>query len=143
MQAVKQAEQAEQAQIRTLRETQAAAGESLIKARKLANRLQEESTGYAQELDVATMRLNAANPKPDLAEAQNQLGALNTMMRQQCPRLFDTYADLVAQTQPASAVAKPKSAAGNGKVAAPTASSWRDPDLMRSRDRVDRPGSGS
>lgn len=143
LQAVKQAEQAEQAQIRTLRETQAAAGESLIKARKLANRLQEESTGYAQELDVATMRLNAASLKPDLAEAQNQLGALNAAMRQQYPRLFDTYADLVAQTQPASAVAKPKSAAGNGAVAVPTASSWRDPDLMRSRDRVDRPGSGS
>ena len=143
LQAVKQAEQAEQAQIRTLRETQAAAGESLIKARKLANRLQEESTGYAQELDVATMRLNAANPKPDLAEAQNQLGALNAALRQQYPRLFDTYADLVAQTQPVSAVAKPKSATSNGAVAVPTASSWRDPDLMRSRDRVDRPGSGS
>ncbi|BBU68830.1 protease modulator HflK [Fluviibacter phosphoraccumulans] len=143
LQAVKQAEQAEQAQIRTLRETQAAAGESLIKARKLANRLQEESTGYAQELDVATMRLNAANPKPDLAEAQNQLGALNAALRQQYPRLFDTYADLVAQTQPVSAVAKPKPATSNGAVAVPTASSWRDPDLMRSRDRVDRPGSGS
>ncbi len=143
LQAVKQAEQAEQAQIRTLRETQAAAGESLIKARKLANRLQEESTGYAQELDVATMRLNAANPKPDLAEAQNQLGALNAALRQQYPRLFDTYADLVAQTQPVSAVAKPKSATSKGAVAVPTASSWRDPDLMRSRDRVDRPGSGS
>ena len=89
------------------------------------------------------MRLNAANPKPDLAEAQNQLAALNAALRQQYPRLFDTYADLVAQTQPVSAVAKPKSATSNGAVAVPTASSWRDPDLMRSRDRVDRPGSGS
>jgi hypothetical protein len=143
LQAVKQAEQAEQAQIRTLRETQAAAGESLIKARKLANRLQEESTGYAQELDVATMRLNAANPKPDLAEAQTQLGALNATLRQQYPRLFDNYADLVAQTQPASAASKLKSSATNGAVTSPASSSWRDPDLMRSRDRVDRPGSGS
>ena len=143
LQAVKQAEQTEQAQMRALREAQASAGESLIKARKLANRLQEDSAGYAQELDVAAMRLNAANPKPDLVEAQNQLGALNTTMRQQYPRLFDTYADLVAQTLPASAASKPKSATTNGAGAAPTASSWRDPDLMRSRDRVDRPGSGS
>lgn len=143
LQAVKQAEQAEQTQIRALRETQAAAGESLIKARKLANRLQEESTGYAQELDVAAMRLNAANPKPDLSEAQNQLSALNGALRQQYPLLFDNYAELVAQTQPASAAVKVKPAAAGSAASSSTSINWRDRDLMRSRDRVDRPGSGS
>jgi len=143
VQAAKQAEQDEQSQIKALREAQSAAGESLIKARKLANRLQEESTGYAQELDVAVMRLNASNPKPDSADALNQVAAANASLRQQYPLVFDTYADLVARTQPASTQSKRSaSQAGNAGVA-PQSTQWRDRDLMRSRDRVDRPGSGS
>ena len=143
VQAAKQAEQDEQSQIKALREAQSAAGESLIKARKLANRLQEESTGYAQELDVAVMRLNASNPKPDSADALNQVATANASLRQQYPLVFDTYADLVARTQPAGAQSKRSaSQAGNAGVA-PQSTQWRDRDLMRSRDRVDRPGSGS
>ena len=143
VQAAKQAEQDEQSQIKALREAQSAAGESLIKARKLANRLQEESTGYAQELDVAVMRLNASNPKPDSADALNQVATANASLRQQYPLVFDTYADLVARTQPASTQSKRSaSQAGNAGVA-PQSTQWRDRDLMRSRDRVDRPGSGS
>ena len=143
VQAAKQAEQDEQSQIKALREAQSAAGESLIKARKLANRLQEESTGYAQELDVAVMRLNASNPKPDSADALNQVATANASLRQQYPLVFDTYADLVARTQPAGAQSKRSaSQAGNAGVV-PQSTQWRDRDLMRSRDRVDRPGSGS
>ena len=143
LQAAKQAEQDEQAQIKALREAQSAAGESLIKARKLANRLQEETTGYTQELDVAAMRLNASNPKPEVADALNQVATANAGLRQQYPLVFDSYAELVARTQPAGAQSKRSAPQTANSGAAPKASEWRDRELMRSRDRVDRPGSGS
>ncbi|WP_284446845.1 protease modulator HflK [Fluviibacter phosphoraccumulans] len=143
LQAAKQAEQDEQAQIKALREAQSAAGESLIKARKLANRLQEETTGYTQELDVAAMRLNASNPKPEVADALNQVETANAGLRQQYPLVFDSYAELVARTQPAGAQSKRSAPQAANSGSAPKASEWRDRELMRSRDRVDRPGSGS
>lgn len=143
LQAAKQAEQDEQTQIKALREAQSAAGESLIKARKLANRIQEESTGYVQELDVAVSRLNASNPKPDAADALNQVATANASLRQQYPLVFDSYADLVARTQPAGVQTKRATPQAGSSGAAPKANEWRDRELMRSRDRVDRPGSGS
>ena len=144
LKAAKQAEQDEQAQIQALRQAQSASGEGLIKARKLANRLQEETTGYTQELDVAVLRLNASNPKPSSADALNQLAGANASLRAQYPLVFDNYADLVAKTQQSSSAQTKRNAAqATDSVAAPKTGEWRDRDLMRSRDRVDRPGSGS
>jgi regulator of protease activity HflC (stomatin/prohibitin superfamily) len=144
LKAAKQAEQDEQAQIQALRQAQSASGESLIKARKLANRLQEETTGYTQELDVAVLRLNASNPRPSSADALNQVASANASLRAQYPLVFDNFADLVARTQQSStAQSKRHSVQTTDSVAAPKAGEWRDRELMRSRDRVDRPGSGS
>lgn len=144
LKAAKQAEQDEQAQIRALRDAQVASGERLIKARKLANRLQEETAGYTQELDVAVLRLNASNPKPSSADALSRVASANATLRKQYPLVFENYAELVARTQPASSSQSKRSAAqGTDAVQAPKTGEWRDRELMRSRDRVDRPGSGS
>lgn len=144
LKAVKQAEQDEQAQIQALRQAQSASGESLIKARKQANRLQEETTGYAQELDVAVLRLNASNPKPSSADALSQVASANVSLREQYPLVFDDYARLVARTQQTSTMQSKRNAApATDSAAAPKTGEWRDRELMRSRDRVDRPGSGS
>ncbi|MFM8797337.1 MAG: SPFH domain-containing protein [Fluviibacter sp.] len=144
LKAAKQAEQDEQAQIQALRNAQLASGESLIKARKLANRLQEETTAYVQELDVAAMRLNASNPKPSSADALSQVANTSTSLRQQYPLVFDSYAGLVARTQQASGAQSKRIAdQTTDTAAAPKTGEWRDRELMRSRDRVDRPGSGS
>ena len=142
VQAIKQADQEAQAQIKALREAQSAAGESVIKARKLANQLQAETAGYTQELDVAVMRINTANPKPESDAALNQLAEANVRLRQQYPLVFDSYADLVAKTQ-AGSQKKSKAAPSGGDASAPKTTDWRDRELMRNRDRVDRPGSGS
>jgi regulator of protease activity HflC (stomatin/prohibitin superfamily) len=144
LKAAKQAEQDEQAQIQALRQAQSASGESLIKARKLANRLQEETAGYTQELDVAVLRLNASNPKPGSADALNQVTSANASLREQYPLVFDNYAELVAKTQQSvSARSKRNAAQAADSVEASKTGEWRDRELMRSRDRVDRPGSGS
>ncbi|WVH09489.1 MAG: hypothetical protein EoVTN8_891 [Fluviibacter phosphoraccumulans EoVTN8] len=144
LKAAKQAEQDEQAQIQALRQAQSASGESLIKARKLANRLQEETTGYTQKLDVAVLRLNASNPKPSSADALNQVGSANASLREQYPLVFDNYAELVAKTQQSgSARSKRNAAQPADSVEAFKTGEWRDRELMRSRDRVGRPGSGS
>ncbi len=144
LKAAKQAEQDEQAQIQALRHAQLTSGESLIKARKLANRLQEETTGYTQELDVAVLRLNASNPKPTSADALSQVANANASLRAQYPLLFDDYAGLVARTQQTGTTQSKRTAAqATDSAAAPKTGEWRDRELMRSRDRVDRPGSGS
>ncbi len=144
LKAAKQAEQDEQTQIQALRQAQSASGESLIKARKLANRLQEETTGYTQELDVAVLRLNASNPKPSSTDALNQVGSANASLREQYPLVFDNYAELVAKTQQSGSARSKRNAAQTADSAdASKAGEWRDRELMRSRDRVDRPGSGS
>jgi regulator of protease activity HflC (stomatin/prohibitin superfamily) len=144
LKAAKQAEQDEQAQIQALRNAQLASGESLIKARKLANRLQEETSGYTQELDVAVLRLNASNPKPTSADALSQVASANASLRAQYPLVFDNYAGLVARTQQTGTNQSKRAAAqATDSAAASKTGEWRDRELMRSRDRVDRPGSGS
>ena len=143
LQAVKQADQDAQSKLRAFRETQIAATDSLIKAHKLANQLQEESRGYGQVLDDTVTRLNATSA-PDFAAAQNTVAALGQSTRLQFPLLFDTDADLIARTLPAKAAARSAAKASDSKAAAPVGTgAWRDRDIMRERDRVERPGSGS
>ena len=143
LQAVKQADEDAQSKLRAFRETQIAATDSLIKAYKLANQLQEESRGYGQVLDDNVTRLNAASA-PDLAAAQKTVAALGQATRLQFPLLFDTDTDLIARTLPAKVAAKNATKASGSKAAAPVGTgAWRDRDIMRERDRVERPGSGS
>lgn len=69
-----------------------------------------------------------------------------TTWRQQYPLVFANPAELQARIQP-KAAGRSADAAGSDKAgvkAMPQVTDkWRDRDLMRTRDRVDRPGSGS
>lgn len=147
LQAAKQAEQDAQARIRSFREAQTAATDGLIKAHKLANQLQNNSLAYGKAIDDAVNHLNAVTPT-DLSTAKGDISVLNQSLRQQFPLLFDSNADLLARTTGASVGNRAKTdalpSATGAMVTTPSVSvEWRDRDLMRNRDRVDRPGSGS
>ncbi|MFM7122531.1 MAG: hypothetical protein ACKOW6_02975, partial [Fluviibacter sp.] len=74
----------------------------------------------------------------------SQVANTSTSLRQQYPLVFDSYAGLVARTQQASGAQSKRIAdQTTDMAAAPKTGEWRDRELMRSRDRVDRPGSGS
>lgn len=143
LQAVKQSVQEEQARIRSFREAQTAATDALVKTYKLAQQLQNESLGYSQALDAAGRRLGSA--PPDVNLAQTELSALNQSMRQQYPLVFDEYTALMRK----AGIFKPGTLPATKSIptsqAQPAADSdaWRDREIMRNRDRVDRPGSGS
>ena len=78
------------------------------------------------------------------ADALSQVANTSTSLRQQYPLVFDSYAGLVARTQQASGAQSKRIAdQTTDTAAAPKTGEWRDRELMRSRDRVDRPGSGS
>ncbi|MEN9879860.1 MAG: hypothetical protein RIQ55_506 [Pseudomonadota bacterium] len=145
LQSVKEAERQEQASAKALRETQAAATERLIQTHKLAAKLQDESTAYARALEntAATLRNAAALDK---AQAAQMLANHAAAWRQQYPLVFASPAELQARIQP-KAAGRSADAAGSDKTgvkATPEVTdNWRDRDLMRTRDRVDRPGSGS
>ena len=145
LQSVKEAERQEQASAKALRETQAAATERLIQAHKLAAKLQDESTAYARAVEntAATLRNAAALDK---VQAEQMLADHATTWRQQYPLVFANPAELQARIQP-KAAGRSADAAGSDKAgvkAMPQVTDkWRDRDLMRTRDRVDRPGSGS
>ncbi len=143
LQAVKQSVQEEQARIRSFRETQTAATESLVKTYKLAQQLQNESLGYSQALDAAGRRLRSAPPAADLA--QTELSALNQLMRQQYPLVFDDDTALMRKAGILKPATLPPAKGAPDSQAQPAAVSgeWRDREIMRNRDRVDRPGSGS
>ena len=143
LQAIKQSTQDEQARIRSFREAQAAATESLVKAYKIAQQLEKESIGYSQALDAAGRRLRSTPPAADLA--QSELSALNQSMRQQYPLVFDDYTGLMrkAGILKPTALLPAKGVPDSQAQPAATAGDWRDREIMRNRDRVDRPGSGS
>ncbi len=145
LQAVKEMERQEQASSKALRESQVASTERLIKARKLAAKLQDESSAYARAVEntAETLR-NAA--RPDQVEAQQWLADQAGAWRQQYPLVFTSLADLQARVQPKAAgrSADAVSSKAAGVKAAPEVSDkWRDREWMRTRDRVDRPGGGS
>lgn len=86
----------------------------------------------------------------DAAQAQKALSEKASQWQQQYPLVFANLAVLQARIQPSTSAgrAAPAAAAAatnGGAVNAPAAASggWRDREIMRSRDRVDRPGSGS
>ena len=150
LQAVKDAERDAQARTKALREAQTASTENLIKARKLAATLQDETAAYAAALDHVAQTLRATGAKVDAAEAQKALAVKVTEWQQQYPLVFSNLAALQARiaqpatarsTSPANAAASANN--GTGKAPAAATGEWRDRDIMRSRDRVDRPGSGS
>ena len=145
LQAVKEAERQEQAGIKTLRETQAAATDNLIKAHQLATKLQDESTDYTRAVEASAQAVRNAGVSPETTQAEQALADQALAWRQQYPLVFMSPADLQARVQPKGAI-RPAAPSASGKATAPTSSDtvdeWRDRDLMRSRDRVDRPGSG-
>ena len=144
LQAIKQADQDAQTNLQSFRESQIAATDGLIKSYKLASQLQSESQGYAQMVDATIARFNAT-PAPDLATAQAQVSELTQAAQGQFPLLFERVADLTARTsQPNKGLVKRTTpAAGANELSSPVPGAWRDRDIMRNRDRVDRPGSGS
>ncbi len=147
LQAAKLAEQDAQVRVRAFRDAQTGATDGLIKAHKLANQLQNNSLAYGEAIDNAVNHLNAGAPA-DLSTAKSDVRALNQSLRQQFPLLFESNADLLARTDAASvanrARADAKPSAAGATASTPSASGeWRDRDLMRNRERVERPGSGS
>jgi regulator of protease activity HflC (stomatin/prohibitin superfamily) len=146
LQAVKEGERQEQSGVKTLRETQAAATDNLIKAHQLAAKLQDESAAYARAVEASAQAVRNAGDALDPAQAQQALADQALAWRQQYPLVFMSAADLQARIQPKAAT-RPATPADSGKVTAPASpdvtDAWRDRDLMRSRDRIDRPGSGS
>ena len=147
-QAIKDAEHEEQSRVKALREAMAASTEQLIKAHKLAARLQDESAAYArvleQESQAVSARRDSVSQAADTVRLKHQFAERVAQWRQQYPLLFSSRMTLQAHVQPPQPVVSGSSAVSG---AAPTSASplnaWRDRGFMRSRDRVDRPGSGS
>lgn len=142
--AVKEVDREEQAALRAMRERQNAATESLAKTYQLADRLGAESAGYARALEANTRAFAAGSEASNAAVATEQFTQLMSALRQQYPLVFASLAGL-QQMVGAKAMAGEVSRAKPAENAAPaaTANEWRDREVMRSRDRVDRPGSGS
>jgi regulator of protease activity HflC (stomatin/prohibitin superfamily) len=146
--AAKEADRDVQAALRSLRERQGAATEGLIKAYKLSGELGEESAGYVSGLESASRVLTSGSANTDAAALSTTFIELIGGLRQQYPLAFASLADLQQRVSPAAANrdgAKASDKITDIKTApeAPSAVDWRDRELMRSRDRVDRPGSGS
>lgn len=141
LQSVKDAERDEQAQAKALRDAQSTATENLIKARKLAAKIQDESMAYARLLDNEAQGLLAPGVGRNAEQARQALGEKAAKWREQYPLLFAGPGAMQEKLQPSVAAVGKKDV--GGKVTAPVAGEWRDRDIMRSRDRVDRPGSGS
>lgn len=149
--AIRESDREAQAALRSLRDRQNAGTDTLVKAYQLAERLDDDSAAYASGLNVAAKALSVAPQSAD-ADATNAPGALFAQqigaLRQQYPLVFASLADLRQRLSPASGNNGVTKTAGelkaSGTNASPAAAAdWRDRELMRSRDRVDRPGSGS
>lgn len=141
---VKAVDREEQALLRAMRERQNAATESLVKIYQLADRLGAESAGYARALEATSRAFAAEADAPDAAAAAEQFAQLMSTLRQQYPLVFASLAGLqqmVGAKAMAGEVSRAKPA--QNEASAATANEWRDREVMRSRDRVDRPGSGS
>ena len=141
---VKAVDREEQAALRAMRERQNAATESLVKTYQLADRLGAESAGYARALEATTRALAVEAEAPNAAVTAEQFAQLMSTLRQQYPLVFASLASL-QQMVGAKAIAGEQSRAKPAQNAAPaaTANEWRDREIMRSRDRVDRPGGSS
>ena len=148
LQAVKEADRQEQASAKALRDAQTNATENLIKARKLAAKLQDESAAYARAVENSVQALRNADGALNQSQAQQALADQALAWRQQYPLIFASPAELQERIQPKAAgrtVAAGPDKAGTKASTGVTdkADQWRDRELMRSRERVDRPGSGS
>ena len=144
LQAMKDADREAQAQTKSLRDAQASATDRLIKAYKLAANLRDESAAYAVALENRARTLSSdstADAQKARSQAQQDLAAQVALWRQQYPLLFSSQAALQDRIGPGS----PNVATAVPGKTVPTTSTdaWRDREIMRSRDRVARPGSGS
>ena len=145
-QAIKATERDTQTHMKALRDAQAAATENLIKARKLAMNLQDESVAYAQTLETQRQMLQPGSDKTDAAQALKALVENSARWREQFPLIFGSLAMLQERAQltvrgvqgapdtPSSTNADRATARGTDR--------WRDQERMRSRERIDRSGSG-
>ncbi len=145
IQAVKTAEREVQARSKALRDAQADSTESLVKARKLAAQLQDESTAYALALSNEAQAARAAGA---VAAARNTLTEKSAFWHQQYPLVFASLTALQDRIrgnngQTNGSTPEKTVAPDAARAPAPASDAWRDRDIMRSRDRVDRPGSGS
>ena len=146
LQTVKETERQEQASVKALRDKQVGATERLIQAHKLAAKLQDESAAYAYAVENVTKTLRHPTSGLDRAQTEQMLADQAATWRQQYPLVFASLAELQARLQPKAAARAPDAAGSNTsgtKATSDITDTWRDRDLMRTRDRVDRPGSGS
>jgi len=148
--ATREAERESQTDLRALRERQGAATEASIKAYTLAGQLDEQSAGYASGLQTLVKSLSNNGGLADASAVAGQFVETVGALRQQYPLLFASLADLQQRVTPAAGSSGRQATTkgeGNQNTDAPPAASapagWRDRELMRTRDRVDRPGSGS
>lgn len=148
--ATREAERESQTALRALRERQGAATEASIKAYTLAGQLDEQSAGYASGLQTLVKSLSNNGGLADASAVAGQFVETVGALRQQYPLLFASLADLQQRVTPAAGSSGRQATTkgeGNQSTDAPPAASapagWRDRELMRTRDRVDRPGSGS
>ena len=144
LQAMKDVDRQAQAQTKSLRDAQLGATERLIKAYKLAVNLRDESAAYAVALENHVRSLSSGSTADDQqarAQAQQDLATQAGLWRQQYPLLFSSQTALQGRIDPSS----PNAAAAVPDKTAPAnnTDTWRDREIMRSRDRVARPGSGS
>lgn len=150
LQSIKALAREEQAQVKALREAQSQSTDSLIKARKLAAQIETESAAYLQAIDQAAQAVRVAPTSVPPAEGEKAFGQLLTSLRQQYPLVFASATSLRERVVPASkktqgAVDKTPSgsdAPASTQSQSATGGEWRDREIMRSRDRVDRPGVG-
>ena len=150
LQSIKELAREEQAQVKALREAQAQSTDSLIKARKLAAQMDTDGAAYLQAVEQATLATRTAPASLNPAEAEKDFGRLLTSLRQQYPLVFASATSLRDRVVPASN--KTQGAAGktprgpNAPAStlpqSATGGEWRDREIMRSRDRIDRPGVG-
>ena len=147
LQSIKALAREEQAQVKALREAQSQSTDSLIKARKLAAQMDTEGAAFLQAVEQAT-RTTPASLNP--AEAEKDFGRLLTSLRQQYPLVFASATSLRDRVVPASKKTQSASDKTSGAPSVPatgqpqsaTGGEWRDREIMRSRDRIDRPGVG-
>ena len=150
LQSVKALAREEQAQIKALREAQSQSADSLIKARKLAAQVETEAAAYLQAVDQATKTIGTLPASSSPTDAEKGFAQLLTSLRQQYPLIFSSASSLRDRVIAPSKKTQTVSDKAMGSQGAPMSTApqsapsgeWRDRDIMRSRDRVDRPGVG-
>ena len=147
LQKAKESDRDEQAKIRALREAQATSTDNLIKARKLAAQLQEENMAYVRALDADAQSIQSSGAKIDAAEALRLFGQFVSALHQQYPLVFVSASALRERIQGINSQGRsslsPSAADSSSETGRPESTQWRDRDIMRSRDRINRPGDGS